>query len=516
MTSAEGYVTDVSYIPGFYPNMSPLAMRYVAALNKLTPPKTSGGFRYLELGCGLGRSLTTLAAANPKGEFVGVDVNRLHTQAIEKDVAAGKLKNVRVLMSDFATLPKDLGKFDFVVAHGVLSWVTPKVREQLIEAVKKHIAPGGLFLVSYNAMPGWAHLQPIRAILRQYAQLRQGDSPTRLREALAYLVFIRDKQAKYFADNPGAAAYVDALLRQDVGYLVHEYLHEDWKCYYFAEVAEMCGGGAGLGFVGSLPVFTNFWDLCVRPEFHELFRTTTNRLVTEAHKDFCANTAFRWDVYGSGCEPMPTITERLKAADDFHYRVARKGISLPYQANLGVVTSTVQGPLYQTLLGVLADKSMKLSEIVNAKPLQGTPSEDVMRALDAGVAMAMFDVTSGSVGAAGEVPAKIQLPSAFNTALLTADSLGGRAVALASESTGTGHALSDFDAAILHELAERGRDGLTDRVETRLSGSGRSLLQNGQPVVDAAVRKEIVGQAVTAFVDNTLPLLVQLGIVTKA
>jgi hypothetical protein len=176
----------------------------------------------------------------------------------------------------------------------------------------------------------------------------------------------------------------------------------------------------------------------------------------------------------------------------------------------------VQGPLYQTLLGVLADKSMKLSEIVNAKPLQGTPSEDVMRALDAGVAMAMFDVTSGSVGAAGEVPAKIQLPSAFNTALLTADSLGGRAVALASESTGTGHALSDFDAAILHELAERGRDGLTDRVETRLSGSGRSLLQNGQPVVDAKVRKEIVGQAVTAFVDNTLPLLVQLGIVTKA
>jgi DNA ligase (NAD+) len=111
---------------------------------------------------------------------------------------------------------------------------------------------------------------------------------------------------------------------------------------------------------------------------------------------------------------------------------------------------------------------------------------------------------------------ELQALEAAHPALLTADSLGGRAVALASESTGTGHALSDFDAAILHELAERGRDGLTDRVETRLSGSGRSLLQNGQPVVDAAVRKEIVGQAVTAFVDNTLPLLVQLGIVTKA
>jgi SAM-dependent methyltransferase len=516
MATAEGYLTDVSYIPGFYPNMSPLAMRYVAALNRLTPPQTEKGFRYLELGCGLGRSLTTLAAANPQGEFVGVDVNPTHTEAIEKDVAAGKLKNVRVVCAEFGKLPKNLGKFDFIVAHGVISWVTPKVREQLIAAVKKHIAPGGLFLVSYNAMPGWAHLQPIRAILRQYAMLRQGDSPQRLREALAYLVFIRDKQAKYFEDNPKAAAYVDALLKQDVGYLVHEYLHEDWKCFYFAEVAEMFGTGAGLGFVGSLPVFTNFWDLCVRPEFHELFRTTTNRLVTEAHKDFCANTAFRWDVYGNGCSSMPTIAERLEVADDFSYRVARKGITLPYKSNLGVVTSTVQGPLYQTLLGVLGDKSLRLSEIVRAKAVHGTPIEEVMRALDAGVAMAMFDVTSGPVGAAAAVPEKVTVPHAFNAALLSADSLGGRAVALASEATGTGHSLSDFDAAILHELVERGRDGLVERVETRLAGSGRSLLQNGQPVADPDARKEIVGRAVTAFLDTTLPLLMQLGIVTKA
>jgi hypothetical protein len=65
-------------------------------------------------------------------------------------------------------------------------------------------------------------------------------------------------------------------------------------------------------------------------------------------------------------------------------------------------------------------------------------------------------------------------------------------VALASEATGTGHMLGDFDAAILHELVERGRDGLAARVETRLAGSGRSLQQNGQPVTDAAARKQIV------------------------
>ena len=44
---AEGYITDVSYIPGFYPNMAPVAMRYVATLNRVKPPAVSQGFRYL-------------------------------------------------------------------------------------------------------------------------------------------------------------------------------------------------------------------------------------------------------------------------------------------------------------------------------------------------------------------------------------------------------------------------------------------------------------------------------------
>ena len=283
MVASEGYITDTTYIPGFYPNMSPLAMRYVAALNKVIPPKTDKGFRYLELGCGLGRSFTTLAAANPKGTFIGVDVNPQHTALVDKDIKAAKLSNASVITAGFGELPKDLGEFEFITMHGVLSWVSPKVREEIIAVVRQHLAPGGLFLVSYNAMPGWAHLQPIRGILRQYALLRQGDAAQRVRDAMAYLVFIRDKQAKYFEDNPRAAAYVDALLKQDVAYLVHEYLNEHWTAFYFAEVAGMFGG-AGLGFVGSLPVFTNFWDLCVKPEFQELFRTTTNRLVTEAHK----------------------------------------------------------------------------------------------------------------------------------------------------------------------------------------------------------------------------------------
>ena len=511
--TASGYLTDVAYIPGFYPQMAPAALRYVAALNGVAPPRTTGRFRYLELGCGLGRCVTTLAAACPQGEFVGVDVNPAHTGAAEREVAAGGLRNARIVTSDFGHLPSDLGTFDFIALHGVYSWVAPAVREEIHAIARERLADGGLLVVSYNAMPGWAHLQPIRGILRQYAALRQGDSVQRIRDALSYLVFMRDKHAKYFEDNPRAAAYVDALLQQDPRYLAHEYLNEHWTSFYFAEVASAFQQ-SGLAFVGSLPVFTNFWDLCVRPEFQELFRTTTNRLVTEAHKDFCANTAFRWDVYAKNPRVMADPSDRLREVDDLYYRVARNDVTLPYQANLGVVTSTVQGPLYDALLKLLAKGGMRLSEILAAESVTGTPPAELIRAVDAGVAMGMFDITLGPVGA---LPAKVSLPvslgHAFNRAVLESDALGGRPVALASELTGSGYLIGDFDAAILHELVERGRDGLGKRLAGRLEASGRTLQQDGKPVEDSAVRVRMVEEACETFVDSVLPELARMGVV---
>jgi SAM-dependent methyltransferase len=509
-----GYVTDVSYVPGFYPQMAPLAMRYVAALNGIVPPKTDSGFRWLELGCGLGRVVTTLAAACPQGEFVGVDVNPDHTAAAARDISAGGLDNARVITADFGHLPDDIGSFDFIGIHGVYSWVAPSVREQILSIARTRLAPGGLLLVSYNAMPGWAHLQPLRGILRQYATLRQGDSLQRTRDALAYVVFLREKHAKYFEDNPAAAAYVDGLIKQDPRYLAHEYLNEHWTSFYFAEVAGAFGA-EGLSFVGSLPVHTNFWDLCVRPEFQELFRTTTNRLVTEAHKDFCANTAFRWDLYARDPRPMNSIDDRLRDVDDIHYRVARPDTTLPYQANLGVVTSTVQGPLYEAILARLSGRGLRLSEIVAEGGVAGMKTADIVRAVDAGVAMGLFDIAAHPLAEPpAAMPARVQVTHPFNRALLASDALGGRPVALASSLTGTGHSVGDLDAAILHELAEGDRERLAGRVADRLVANGRTLQRDGKPVEGAAAMKEAVEAACSEFLTTGLPALARLGIVS--
>lgn len=512
MLASSGYITDTPYVPGFYANMAPIAMRHVAVLNRNVPPGRAGAFRYLELGCGLGRVFTTLAAANPEAEFVGVDINPVHTAFADWDIRVGQLANARVLTLDFASLPEDLGRFDFIAVHGVLSWVSAEVREQLLAICRAHLAPGGVLLVSYNAMPGWSHLQPIRGILRQYASLRQGDAQQKARDAMAYLVLLRERQAKYFLDNPAAAAYVDSLLHQDVNYVAHEYLHDHWSTYYFSDVVEFFAR-AGVGYVGSLPAFQNFWEFCVRPEFHDLFRTSVSRLVSEAHKDICANTAFRWDLYGLSCGLIGSVADRLACADDILYRVARAGITFPCQVNLGQVVSTVQGEPFESLTAVLSRSALRLSELMAAPELSACDPDVLVTSLDAGVAMGLFEILAQPMQELpAELPDQPHVAHPFNAHLLATEAFGDRPIALASRVSGSGYPVTGLDAAILHELTTAGSEVLEQRVLDGFRATGKTMNHNGQPVTDPNQMKSLIDQACRQVREVLVPQLMRLGV----
>jgi ubiquinone/menaquinone biosynthesis C-methylase UbiE len=513
----KGYISDVDYIPGFYGNMAPIAMQFIATINRVRPPATDKGFRYLELGSGLGRCLTTLAAANPRGEFVGVDFNPNHTAIIEQDVAAGKLNNVRVITAGFENLPDDIGEFDFIALHGVYSWVSDEVREAIVRVAKKHLAKQGLLLVSYNAMPGWAALQPIRAILQQYALRRSGDSMQRITEALKYLKYIRDNKAQYFEDNPMVSEKIELFTRQNPRYLAHEYLNEHWATFYFYEVANDFNR-AGLEFIGSLPPHDNFWDLCVRPEFKELFSTTTDRNTIETHKDFCANTAFRWDVYCREPIAMPSLEARLQHADQFHFRLMRADIEFPFTVNLGVVTAAAQGPVYEALAAILTGKGMKLSEILSSKDWGSITPEEIVSALDVGACMGIFEVEVESVTTGSNLRSnsKLQINSEFNRQMLANNLLMGRTVSLASKLTGTGHILNDFNATILHELIERGLPDLAERVTVHVEKSGKELKKGGVKLATHEERVAVIQTLCDTFFSTYFQDFVNIGIIEEA
>src|SRR5208283_3275735 len=100
---------------------------------------------YCELGSAHGDTTATLAAAYPRSRFVGVDLNAEHIASASRLSVEGQLENIRFLQRDFEDLPREpLPDFDFITAHGVLSWVGPVKRKAVIDFASAKLRPGGL------------------------------------------------------------------------------------------------------------------------------------------------------------------------------------------------------------------------------------------------------------------------------------------------------------------------------------------------------------------------------------
>jgi SAM-dependent methyltransferase len=192
--------------------------------------------RVLELGCGDGANLLPIALAWPQSRVVGID---LAASAIDRGRAMARalgLENLDLRCGDLSRLPEGVGEFDYVIAHGVYSWVPQPVRQALLAACKRLLAPQGVAFVSYNVYPG-GHL---RAMLREMLlmHLEEIDEPSRrcaaAREFLAWIADARPGGPE--AAPPGALAREAARLadRPDAT-LFHDDLAEVFHLCYFRD-----------------------------------------------------------------------------------------------------------------------------------------------------------------------------------------------------------------------------------------------------------------------------------------
>jgi hypothetical protein len=153
-------------------------------------------------------------------------------------------------------------------------------------------------MVSYNAMPGWAHLQPIRRMMRAHAESLPGSSLDRARAAFAYVDFLARNRAGYFATLPAAAEHLKKMATQDIRYVAHEYLTPHGDPFWFDEVAAAMGA-AGLAFAGSMTPADNYPELMMPEAFRTLVESAPTRAALEAHRDIVLNTSFRQDLYAA-------------------------------------------------------------------------------------------------------------------------------------------------------------------------------------------------------------------------
>src|SRR5216684_3648438 len=111
--------------------------------------------RILEMGCSAGGNLIPLAATLPHSEFVGIDFSATTISRGVADIAALQLTNIRLLQMDIRDLEPTFGTFDYIIAHGVYSWVPADARESVLAICARQLGSNGIAYVSYNTLPGW-------------------------------------------------------------------------------------------------------------------------------------------------------------------------------------------------------------------------------------------------------------------------------------------------------------------------------------------------------------------------
>jgi methyltransferase-like protein len=142
--------------------------------------------RVLELACADGSNLIPMACALSDSAFVGVDLSARQVKAGQELIAALGLSNIELRHCDIRHVDQSFGAFDYVITHGIYSWVPAEVQEKIFSICRKQLHDNGVAYVSYNTYPGWRMRGMLRDMMVYHA--RKFDDPKKQIEQARALV----------------------------------------------------------------------------------------------------------------------------------------------------------------------------------------------------------------------------------------------------------------------------------------------------------------------------------------
>ena len=184
---------EVEYPSRSFSQTHPERAATIGTLLGMSPP-TPATCRVLEVGCGSGWNLIPMAAALPRARIFGFDLAASAIDAARRDAAVLGLSNLRFECLDLLEFPKDLGPFDYIIAHGFYSWVPAPVRLRLLELCREQLTPQGLAFISFNAKP-YATLRLMwREMMQYHSDLTGATSPAdRVTQSQAFLKILQSQ-----------------------------------------------------------------------------------------------------------------------------------------------------------------------------------------------------------------------------------------------------------------------------------------------------------------------------------
>jgi SAM-dependent methyltransferase len=196
--------------------------------------------RVLELGCAAGGNLLPIAWYLPETHCVGLELSR--TQALRGAALADALglRNIEIRHQDIMAFAPEGQTFDYIIAHGLFSWVPPAVQEHVLHICGSRLAPGGVAYISYNTLPGGRQRSMLRDMLLHHAR-----SHTRPQERLAAAREMIEFLATPLESEPPGHDWLRSELNRLRGardsYLYHEYLEETNDPLLFSDFVARAG-----------------------------------------------------------------------------------------------------------------------------------------------------------------------------------------------------------------------------------------------------------------------------------
>jgi SAM-dependent methyltransferase len=381
---------DFDQLP--YPSMpfaytQPAHVAALATLYGLQPPQADSA-RVLELGCASGGNVIPLAARFPRGRFVGIDLSARHIDDGCRRLATLGLKNIELRQGDLNQVELEPQSFDYIICHGVFSWVPPPVQDSILRICSSALTPGGLAVISYNVLPGWHMRNSVRDICLRHVD---PDAPPRARVAQArrvlaeiaeltsektpYGVFLRNEVAR-LKHLPAAYILGEFLSQHNIPMHFHDFVARIQQ----QQLSFLCEADLGSS-VGEM--------LYAVPAERLKALAGAEHLVEEQYKDFVSGRPFRRSVVTriansharAELRPEPSrlsalyvaaklMPDRPTGEGQFRFRDAR-GRAI-----------TTEDSAVQHALVALAEafpSNVKVEELVRSNRMQGSLGIDVVR-----------------------------------------------------------------------------------------------------------------------------------------
>ena len=196
--------------------------------------------RVLEIGCSFGGNIIPFALENPKAEVIGVDLSSVQIEEGNRIIEYLGLENIRLIHQNVLEFDKKFGKFDYIICHGVFSWVNEEVQRGILNVIKNHLSENGSAILSYNTYPGWKNLEVARDVMlfrdemlkNRGEQINEGNAVKYGRGAIEFL-------SQFSVLNEKIKTGITDITEKDDYYILHEYFEENNKPMYLYDFSKM-------------------------------------------------------------------------------------------------------------------------------------------------------------------------------------------------------------------------------------------------------------------------------------